>query len=120
MADVAMTFEAKLVENTSAINNGVMDVGGLSSVVLQVTGITPGESLSVVGSIDGVNYVALAMRDLSLTSGAFLTTISVDGLYLVPAAGLSELKVVVDVPLGFTIQVVAKGVFAPGPAMSSA
>jgi hypothetical protein len=60
---------------------------GYGSAVIAVNSLSGGDSIAVKGSLTGSNPKTLAVQDLGSTSGTLITSITADGLYLVPAAG---------------------------------
>jgi hypothetical protein len=107
--EVALTFGAEGAQATpvSAANplpvapDGVMDAAltanwngaalattGYGSALIAVNGLGGGDTISVKGSLTGTNPKVLAVTDLgSTTAGNLATSITADGMYLVPAAG---------------------------------
>jgi len=69
-----------------------ISMGGMAMCALQ-TVITSTATVTWQGTIDGSNWIAVALADLNSTSRARATTTSTNGLYLFePAAGITSLR----------------------------
>jgi hypothetical protein len=68
-------------------DGGEINAQGAGSVLISITGISGGDSYAIKGSITGANPKTLAVANLGATDGVLVTSITADGLYLVPAAG---------------------------------
>lgn len=87
-------------------NGETMDVGGLPGVGVQVVGITSA-TVTWEANVDGTNWVAI--RAMNYNSGAVAGTTTGDGLFLVPVAGLAELRARISNYSTGTITVTGKG-----------
>lgn len=118
MGDKGLVFHKTLQDAAAATGNGTaMDVGGLSTVGVQVTGTFVG-TITWEGTIDETNWVAV--RALNLNTGAVATTATAAGLVQIPVAGLSQLRARVSAYTSGSITAVARGIFAsPGYALTS-
>jgi len=98
--------EVTLQNAAVATGNGTsLPMSGSDSAVLQVNGITTA-TITFEGTVDGSNWVAVAMSDLNSTTRARATTATADGLYLLESAGsLTLLRARVSVWTAGTITV---------------
>lgn len=114
MGDVVTTFVHTFQTAAIAQGNGTaMDVGGLAGVGVQVTGIT-NATITFEASIDEATWVAV--RAMNLNSGAVATTTTANGLFLVPVAGVGELRCRISAYVAGTITVSGKGITNPAAA----
>lgn len=116
MIDKVGAFNETLQAAAGATGNGTaMDVGGLAVVALQVTGTFVG-TVTIEGSVDGTNYVAI--RSLNVATGGVITTAAAELVAQVPVAGLSTLRARVSAFTSGAITVIGKGVTSsPGMAL---
>lgn len=63
----------------------VKSCAGYGSVLLQVQGLSGGDSIALSGTADGTNYQVLS--GINLNSNASLTSIVADGVYAYPSVG---------------------------------
>ena len=108
MADKAWAETGLLQSNAAATADGrLFDVGGLSAVGLQVTGITTA-TITVEATVDGVTWVALPVLNLnSLVSGA---TVTANGFYACFFVGADQLRARISAYTSGSITVTAKAV----------
>lgn len=100
--------EFALQSAAAATGNGTAAmVSGLASLTLQVTGIT-GDTITLEATVDGTNYVAVLAANLN--TGAVATTITANGLYSVPCAGLKFVRARISTYSAGAITVVGMGV----------
>lgn len=104
---VVQTFQSAAVADG---NGTAMDVGGLSGVGVQVEGITTA-TVTFEGTVDGSTWYAL--QAMNVSDGAKATNTAADGLFLVPVAGLDQLRCRISGYSGGTITVSGKGVVNP-------
>lgn len=118
MSDKVFAFTHTFQSGATGTGNGTaLDVGGLAAVGLQVTGIS-GDTITIEGTIDGTNWVAI--RALNLATGAVATTITANGIYQVPVAGLDQLRSRISTYGAGTITAVGKGLTnSPGMALTA-
>jgi hypothetical protein len=110
MADKTICWNETLQSSAEATGNGTaMNVGGLAAVGLSVEGITSA-TVAIEGSVDGTNY--FAVRAYNPVDGAVATTVTADGIRIVPTAGLDTLRARISVYATGTIIVKAKGTVA--------
>jgi hypothetical protein len=76
---------------TGSLSCTITGVVGYASVALQVSGTFTG-TLNVTGTVDGVNWVAVAVLAPN-AAAARATSITAPGVYWANVAGLSKLKV---------------------------
>jgi len=108
MSDQVMVFNHVFQAAAVATANGTaMNVGGLPAVGVQIAGITSA-TITFEGIQDGSNWVAV--QAINRTTGAKGTTATADGLYLVPTAGLDQLRVRISTWVSGAITVTGKGV----------
>lgn len=73
-------------------NGTALDVAGFSQVVLQVSGTFSG-TITWEATVDGTNWIAVALADLNSTTRARATTATAVGLYLLDTiAGLQKVR----------------------------
>lgn len=75
--------------NGTAVSVGGGTDGGFTVLGLQVVGITTA-TITVEGTIDGTNWVALMVENLN--SGAKATTITANGIYRLVCSGLCQVR----------------------------
>lgn len=63
----------------------VKSCAGYGSALVQVQGLSGGDSIALSGTADGTNYVVLS--GINLNSNASLTSITADGIYAFPTVG---------------------------------
>ncbi len=108
MGNKVQAFEHTFHSGTKTTGNGTaMDVGGLSGVAVQISGISS-DTITWEATIDGSNWVAV--RAMNANDGAVATTATADGIYIVPVAGLDQLRARVSTHGSGTINAVGKGV----------
>ena len=118
MGEKGIFFNHTFQSAAAATGNGTaMDVDGLSLVGLQITG-TFSATVTIEGSVDGTNYVAI--RSLNLNTGAVASAPTAAGVFQVPVSGLAKLRARVSAYTSGTVTVTGRGVFgAPGFALTS-
>lgn len=90
MASKTMVFRHTFQSGATATGNGTaMDVAGLPLVGVQITGITTA-TVTFEVTIDGSTWVAT--RVLNVTGGAVGSTTTASGIFLVPTAGMEQLR----------------------------
>jgi len=84
-------FKAHTFQNAATVTGTgtAMAVGGFSAVGVQVEGIVTG-TISFQGTIDGSTWYGV--RSVNLTDGTTATATTADGLWMVPVAGLDQLR----------------------------
>ena len=100
------TFQAAAV---ATADGTAMNVGGVPAVAVQITGITSA-TITFEGTLDGTNWVAVQVA--SLANGTVATTATANGLYLIPTAGLDQLRCRISTYATGTVTVVGKGILA--------
>lgn len=107
MGDQVQAYDHVFQSAAVADGNGTtMDVGGLPGVGVQIEGITTA-TVTWEANVDGTNWVAV--RAMNYNSGAVATTATADGLFLVPVAGLFELRARISGYSAGTITISGKG-----------
>ena len=77
----------KLQAAAAATGDGTaLSVAGFSSVALQLSGTFVG-TVTWEGTVDGANWIALAVADLNSTTRARATTATAPGLFLLDGVG---------------------------------
>ena len=108
MSNKVLAFDHIFQAAAVATANGTaMNVGGVPAVAVQITGITSA-TITFEGMLDGTNWVAAQVANLS--SGAVATTTITNGLYLIPTAGLDQLRCRISTYATGTITVIGKGI----------
>jgi hypothetical protein len=98
-------IESTTMQNAAvAIGNGTsMDISGMESLVLYVSGITSA-TITVEGEFSSGNWNALTVK--SMTSGQLSSTITANGLYIVSIPGLLNARARISTYTSGTITVV--------------
>lgn len=81
--DLVDAPDASLTTGWAAAN--VKSCAGYGSALLQIQGLSGGDTIQLSGTIDGTNYTVLS--GINLNTNGSLTTISADGSYAFPAVG---------------------------------
>lgn len=109
----ALAFDATLQNNATGAGNGtVFNVGGLTFVTLQVTGVFVG-TINPEGTIDDTNWISLFA--INMTNGLLTNTITATGLYLIPVAGCDQFRARIGPYTSGLPTVTAKGSNAGSP-----
>lgn len=95
---------------TSEVTGEAFNVRGKAGATLQVSGID-GDTITVQGTVDG--EVWNAIDAINMDGGSRSTTISTDGLYWVPAPGLTVIRANITSHSSGTIDVWAGGTEVP-------
>ena len=99
---VIMQNAATGTGNGTAIVCTSVDHGALITLNMQVTGIS-GDTITFEGTIDGSNWVAILLTNL--TSGTAATTATANGLYRATITGLASVRARVSTYSAGTITV---------------
>ena len=111
MTDKVTAFEFTFQSAAVANGNGTAaDVGGLAAVGVQVEGITTA-TVNFEATIDGSTWYAV--QGVNLNDGAVATSTTADALFLVPVAGVDQLRCRISGWSVGTITVTGKGVVNP-------
>lgn len=88
-------------------NGTAMGVGGLAGVGLQIEGVTTA-TVNFEGTIDGSTWYAIMGHNYTAKTQA--VTATADGIWVIPVAGLDQLRARISGYSGGTIDIVGKGV----------
>lgn len=102
-----MTFHSAAVATSNGEVAGVHD---LAVYGVQVEGIA-GDTITFEGTIDGTTWYSLLA--IAPATGVRATTATADGLYIVPVAGLSQLRCRISTYSAGSITVTGRGCYAP-------
>lgn len=110
MPDQVRAYNATLQDAVSAVGNGQsISIGGLTAVGLQVSGITTA-TITFEATVDDVNWIAVTA--FNQNTGAAATTTTVNGLFLIGCAGLSQVRARISAWTSGAITVKAKAISA--------
>lgn len=105
---LSQTGATKLQNAAGATGDGTpLSAAGCSSVALQLTGTFVG-TVTFEGTVNGADWVAVAVADLASTTRARATTATAPGLFLLDGVGgLQQVRARVSAWTSGTITVVA-------------
>ena len=106
MSNRVFAVDVTFQDGATGTGNGTaVTIGGLTTVGLQVVGIT-NATVTCEGTLDGTNWVAIQV--VNLADGSLGTSTTADGLFLAPVAGLGQLRCRVSAYVAGTITVTGK------------
>lgn len=93
MADVFQTFPLTFQSGATGNGNGTaVNCGGLPFIMVQVTGLGVA-TINFEGTTETATFNnPVAMEGYNASNGAVTTTVTANGLYLIPTGGISQLR----------------------------